>query len=371
VILNPFQPVPPPRLFGLVGRQANFYFEPSYASSRKLPVDVECTLGSQYDEQCLLNFSSEACSVPLRLDVLDPDHLNSVEPLARAEILVEAAAMPATVTVPTVIIGDSIPASGVTGQYYLDQAAAANPTGFGITPVLLGTKGPGVNRHEAIGGWDIADFAEPTGSLVAQNSFVPSGGSKFNFDYWLNRTDIAAQLPGGQPPRIVRIGLGTNTVFSLKWDDQVADECDRQLDKLDRMIGLTPDPTYGSIRASLPNAGVIIALPSPASAGQDGFGILEKNGQNRARYKRNHVIYCSKVLERYKGKEFTHRVFIDGWNIVADPVNSFNYNTTTSNAIDSEQVKRANNTVHASDVEKLIGQAIWRMDNTLVARGWV
>lgn len=355
---DPFQPILPPRIYAPIGRQVNLYFENAVATTRKLPVDVECSVGSQYGEQWLWNVQQELWSERLRFDVLDPDWLNEREPLGSAEVLLESSPMPATASVPILLIGDSIMAGGVPGQYVLDQGGGA-----GIAPVLLGTKGTGLNKHEANSGWKVGHYAEPTGSLVAQNSFIAPGGTRFNFSHWLSTV--------GQAPRIVHIGLGINAVFHLKTDELVEEECDRELDKLDRMIGLTPDPTYGSIRAGAPNCGVVIAMPTPPAFSQDGFGLVTKAAQYRDRYKRNHAIYCWKVRERYKGLEESDRVFIDGWNVMVDPVHSFNYNTTTPNAVDSEQIKRADDTVHGTDVSKLIGQAIWRMDNTLVARGWV
>jgi hypothetical protein len=352
---DPFQPVLPTRIYAPIGRQVNLYFENAIASTRRLPIDIDCSVGSQYGEQWLWNVQQEFWSERLRFDVLDPDYLNERDPLGSAEILLESAPMPSATSVPILLIGDSIMAGGVPGQYVLDQSG-------GITPVLLGTKGTGANKHEANSGWRVGNYAEPTGSLVALNSFIAPGGTRFNFSHWLGTV--------GQVPRLIHIGLGINAMFHLKRDELVVEECARDLDKLDRMIGLTPDPTYGSIRAGAPNAGVVIAMPTPPAFSQDGFGLVTKSAQYRDRYKRNHAICCWMIRERYKGLE-SERIFIDGWNVFVDPVNSFGYNTTTPNAVDNEQIKRADDTVHGTDVSKLVGQAIWRTGNALVSRALV
>lgn len=305
------EPIMPPRLYGVVGREMNAYLTELHSSVAKYAYNVDAAGASAFGRllsDCWRHKPTvPASNVQVTFQVLDPEQLNVLgSKTVRADVVV--ASGPSGATRRVCCIGDSTTNAGIYTQRLLD-VAASNASGVQVT--LVGTRGSGANKHEGRGGWTVGRYFQPTGDDIAQNPFISTPGSKFDASYYLSSTGQAA-------PDIVFWHLGINDVFGQTSDSAVNSIMDTAIDQLNRMIGVTVDATVGSWKEANANVKTLIALPIPPAGSADAFGDDYDVGQTLERYKRNIKIVAYRLAEAYKNSEAAN-IFLVPWHVAIDP----------------------------------------------------
>jgi len=359
----PWEPVLPPRLYAMVGREANVYLADMHSGAVPRAYDVTCSVGKQQRERWTGTPVTAANDVAWSVNVLDADH-GSALGTASSLLQVGSATAAAGAVRRVLCIGDSTTAEGRYTQRMLD-IAAANTGAAQLT--LLGTQGAGSNKHEGYSGWNTSNFYQSDTVSGTNNPLVTGAGNKFDLAAYLTAT-------GQSAPHIVLWHLGMNDVFAATSDAAVNAIMDTMVDQLSRMIGITADAAVGSVIESYANAVNIVAMPISPVLTQDGFDAAYGNGQTRWRYKRNITICAYRLKEAFKGAEAS-RVYLLPWNVTVDGEHGWQTATAAANTNTAMTVTRPIDALHPENrVGQLggyeqMGDAAYACINWLVATG--
>ena len=338
----PWEPVLPPRIYAMVGREANVYLRDMHSGAVPREYNVTCAVGKQQIERWTAVPVTAANDVSWSVAVRDADH-GGVLAAVTVMLQVGSTTAAAGASRRVLAIGDSTTDAGRWTQRMLD-IATANASAAQIT--LMGTRGSGANKHEGRSGWNLDQYYQSDSVSGVDNPFVTAPGNKFDMAAYLTATSQAA-------PDIVVWHLGINDVFAQETEVGVNAVMDAMIDKLQRMIGLTADAAVGSVLESNANAVNIIAMPiSPAN--QDGFAEAYANGQTRWQHKRNITIAAYRLKEAFKSSEGS-RVYLLPWNVTIDTERGFEVATAAGNANTAITATRPIDGIHPNDEAGQVG----------------
>ncbi len=356
-----YEPILPPRLYGLEGIESNVYLKDLHSGGGKFAYDVVASAlyGDHFEKRWrMIPSATPVNGGSMTFNVMDANELDVKGSVTTALWTVAHGACN-TLSRRVCCIGDSTTAAGSWTQQMLNRAAE-DTTDLQLT--LVGVKGTAPNLHEGRGGWSVARYYQPSGADVAENPFVQNEGDKFNATYYLTSTAQTA-------PDIVIWHLAINDVFGQTTDAGVNSIMDTFIQRLDEMIGIVAAADVGSWKEANANVITLIALPISPTESQDAFGYNYDNTQNRARYKRNITVAAHRLNEHYKDKE-ADNIFLLPWNVVVDSEYNFPTSTSDANQHNTTQVTRQSNSVHpATSGYYQMGDNAYAALNVLVANG--
>ena len=343
---TPFEPLLPPRWFGVqgvVGRMQTWGM--TAAGTAKAAFATGGGVGRTMDDRWAwtadIGITPDDAALPV--SVLDTDFMTE-RARGSVDIKVVGPTAAAAKAINLVCMGDS----KTNDAQYTARLLAHNATyPNGVQTTLIGTKGAGSNKHEGRDGWKVENYYEDTSAGSDTNPFI-DGAGKFDASFW--QTDNSLTVPDA-----VFIELGTNDVFAATSDAEAHLVMSRFNDQTRRIIGLTADAAVGSWKELNPDIVTILATCPPPASTQDGFGLVHyTNGQTMWRYKRNAAIATKRLIDAFSGLE-SDKVFIFPYHLVVDPVAGFDGATDGihENATGYGQM----------------GDALWAMLNVLAVEG--
>ncbi len=273
----------PSKLYALVGEELNIYFDNLVdGHDTDYVFDVECNVGMQL-ERCFRFEPTDAGSYPIAISATSRD---GVTVRKNSTIHVAAAGAGSGVSRSLIVLGDSTTNNGIAVTKLNN-----NFSGDAMHLETIGTRGTGANMHEGRSGWTFRNYFNvqiDTGAPDVFNPFYNPDTQTFDAEYYFANSGI-------EKPDWFFINLGINDVFSYSQDSVLADIIDGLNSMCDAMIT--------SIKTASPNTKIGVVLTIPPNYSQDAFGKAYKCGQNRARYKRNNVIWVDNQIRRYDNRE--------------------------------------------------------------------
>lgn len=273
----------PSKLYALVGEELNIYFDNLVdGHDTDYVFDVESNIGIQL-ERCYRFEPTEAGSYPIAISATNRD---GVTVRKNSTIYVAAAGAGSGVSRSLIVLGDSTTNNGIAITKLNN-----NFSGDAMSLETIGTRGTGVNMHEGRSGWTFRNYFNvqiDSGAPDVFNPFYNPDTQTFDAAYYFANSGVAK-------PDWFFINLGINDVFSYSQDSVLAGIIDGLNSMCDTMIS--------SIKEASPNTKIGVVLTIPPNYSQDAFGKAYKCGQNRARYKRNNVIWVDNQIKRYDNRE--------------------------------------------------------------------
>lgn len=273
----------PSKLYALVGEELNIYFDNLVdGHDTDYVFDVESNVGIQL-ERCYRFEPTEAGSYPIAISATNRD---GVTVRKNSTIYVAAAGAGSGVSRSLIVLGDSTTNNGIAITKLNN-----NFSGDAMSLETIGTRGTGVNMHEGRSGWTFSNYFNvqiDSGAPDVFNPFYNPDTQTFDAAYYFANSGVAK-------PYWFFINLGINDVFSYSQDSVLAGIIDGLNSMCDTMIS--------SIKEASPNTKIGVVLTIPPNYSQDAFGKAYKCGQNRARYKRNNVIWVDNQIKRYDNRE--------------------------------------------------------------------
>lgn len=326
-------PILPPTIYGLQGREVNMYFDNCLMMSAST-YDWDITgvaLGVQQEERWTWEATAAYAASNITVSAIDKQ---SGKILASSACTIQAVSdnAGAGMTQRCIFIGDSLTANGI----YVTELNTIAATDV-MKIELLGTKGSGDNKHEGISGWTVDLFTK------AGSPFWD--GDQVNFGWYLSTNSMPA-------PDWVCIMLGINDVFGQVDDASCINFAATEFKKLDTLIA--------SVKAANANTRIALMTPTPPSSSQDAFGANYTVNQNRARFKRNIMLWNRELIARYKGRT-AEKLYVCPTHVNLDTVNNMSRGAlATVNSRSTVTVKRQNNGVHpATEGYYQIADSVW------------
>jgi len=291
--------------------------------------DLTCTKGQQQAERWTSSGTTlTAGTTTLQVQAFLPGASSAIA-AATASLVVAAASAGTGVNRKVLIIGDSTTYSS--WSITPDGMAATLVADFVGDPMaitMIGTQGAtATKRHEGHPGWKVEDF------LGASSPFYSGGAFSFAAYMTANGFTMAAS-------DWVFINLGINDVFGATSDAAASAIVDTMITGIQAMIS--------SIHAYQAGIRIGIALTTPPSQGQDGFGHDYTCVQNRTRAKRNEGILWRGLLTAFSGLEISGKTYIVPLNVCIDTYHNMNRGTAPANSRTAATVERIINGVHPS-----------------------
>lgn len=273
----------PSKLYALVGEELNIYFDNLVdGHDTDYVFDVESNVGMQL-ERCFRFEPTEAGSYPIAISATNRDG-GTVR--KNSTIYVAASGAGSGVSRSLIVLGDSTTNNGIAITKLNN-----NFSGDAMNLETIGTRGTGANMHEGRSGWTFRNYFNvqiDSGAPDVFNPFYNPDTQTFDAAYYFANSGVAK-------PDWFFINLGINDVFSYSQDSVLAGIIDGLNSMCDTMIS--------SIKEASPNTKIGVVLTIPPNYSQDAFGKAYKCGQNRARYKRNNVIWVDNQIKRYENRE--------------------------------------------------------------------
>lgn len=312
----------PPKIYAVVGRESNVYYDNLLVDDAdKYQWSVNCNVGKQQDERFVVTPTVSGVE-----SLIVQAFLNYETPIGYHEssLVVAPNTAGSGLNRSVLYIGDSKVAAGVRTSEVL---AIADTDVMDVT--LIGTKGTGLNKHEGISGWSVAQFYSD-----ASSPFVFSGA--FNFAQYMSANSFTGVDR-------VFIDLGTNDFFNAVSDITVQSIADSCITKLEAMIAQMI--TYNA------NIKIGYVLTIPPSRHQDAFANSYGNAgtQARWRFKRNVVLWVDRLISQFKGRE-AEGIYLVPSNVALDTEHNVNKGDATPwNSRTTETTQRQSNGVHPAD----------------------
>ncbi len=273
----------PTKLYALVGEELNIYFDNLVdGHDTDYVFDVESNVGMHL-ERCFRFEPTEAGSYGIAISATNRD---GVTVRKNSTIHVAAAGAGSGVSRSLIVLGDSTTNNGIAITKLNN-----NFSGDAMNLETIGTRGTGTNMHEGRSGWTFRNYFNvqiDSGAPDVFNPFYNPDTQTFDAAYYFANSGVAK-------PDWFFINLGINDVFSYSQDSVLAGIIDGLNSMCDTMIS--------SIKEASPNTKIGVVLTIPPNYSQDAFGKAYKCGQNRARYKRNNVIWVDNQIKRYDNRE--------------------------------------------------------------------
>ena len=308
-----------PAVYAVVGHEMNVYFENLISlDANEFNWDVTCTLGRQQSERW--TYVSEASgTTTLDISVFAKGAQTALKVATQASLIVASAAAGTGLTRRLLVIGDSTTAANTT-TIELNNLFSADA--MNIT--CIGTRGTGIDLHEGVSGWTAQQhFTDVT------SAFVFSG--VFNFPQFISTNGFAGC-------DVTIINLGINDIFSAATDAGALAVAASMAGIYESMI--TSMHTYNAAMK------IGIALTSPPSYSQDGWGVSYLCGQTRWRFRRNLMILWRHLIDQFGGRTGSG-IYVVPINSNLDTVNNMpRYSPAPANSRTSVTVARQSNGVH-------------------------
>lgn len=256
---------------------------------------------------------------------------------------IKAATMSST-TRKVLAIGDSLTSNGIWLSELVNQGVDGNLTVTTVGSVTSSSVNDSDStartvKHDGIAGANLAYFY-----ANASSAFV-NGGS-FDFANYLTAQSISLSADDW-----IIICLGINDVTYKADDAEMATAWTTQKTQLDAMIA--------AFQAAVSGVRVAVALPCPPAATQHAFGDDYLAGLGRARYKRNHDLWCGYVLAEYGGREASD-IYVLPLHCCLDTENNFYSSGVAANVYNATTVTRQTNALHPAPSGSFqIGQAVY------------
>ena len=234
-------------------------------------------------ERCFRFEPTEAGSYGIAISATNRD---GVAVRKNSTIYVAAAGAGSGVSRSLIVLGDSTTNNGIAITKLNN-----NFSGDAMNLETIGTRGTGANMHEGRSGWTFRNYFNvqiDSGAPDVFNPFYNPDTQTFDAAYYFASSGVAK-------PDWFFINLGINDVFSYSQDSILAGIIAGLNSMCDTMIS--------SIKEASPNTKIGVVLTIPPNYSQDAFGKAYKCGQNRARYKRNNVIWVDNQIKRYDNRE--------------------------------------------------------------------
>lgn len=284
--------VPPPEIYGVIGKEVNTYFnnfifgDLESVAIRKYHGEGNCFSdkiqhipSSQYKGACKLeitdlkNYNNKIAELDLKFNFVQA---NSGDGITRK----------------VMIIGDSLVEAGKTTGELVNLFSSDV-----MNIELVGTKGSGTNKHEGRSGWSSYDYLSTKTFNNSTNAFLNTSNN-FDFSYYMT------QNPTLEKPDWIFIQLGINDTFRPMNGTKIEDN-------IQTMIN--------SIHAYDANIKVGVALAPMVNSQQDSWADGTNGGQDRKKFL---IDLYERVIEKFKERE-DEKIFIVPTNTCIDTVNNF------------------------------------------------
>ncbi|WP_392454803.1 SGNH/GDSL hydrolase family protein [Chryseomicrobium aureum] len=313
----------PSKLYGLVGKEVNIYFD-NIISGKDTDYDFEVVSSKGMQLGHVWRFVPDVAeSRPVTINVYKNGKLVAS---ADTTVIVSATSVGSGITKRMLTIGDStvnsqgLNESGVSVNNLVSRKLLENFSSDVMGVESLGTLGASPNNHEGRSGWTAKNYLENASIGATVNAFLNPATSTFDFSYYMSNSSIAV-------PDYVVINLGINDVFSLTTDEAVNAEIELIKSRYDTMIA--------SIKAYSSTIKIGIAVTIPPNYSQDAFGKAYNSGQTRTRYKRNNMLWVRKLIASFKGRE-AELIYLIPLNVNIDTRYNYGIEQTAVNARNSE-----------------------------------
>lgn len=310
----------PQKIYAYVGYELNIYFENLVEDWEQYHWDVTCTKGRQMERG--YNITPTASDVGTYEIAIKMYLSDTVFKSVSASLIISATSNGSGTTKKVIILGDSTTNNGI-AVTKLNQ----NFENDSMHIQTLGTRGTAPNNHEGRSGWRFSSYFQPSTDPGVENPWYNPNTQTFDASYYFTQTGIAK-------PDWLFINLGINDTFGYANDASLDSGITTIMQQCDAMIASIKDAGSG-IKVGL-------CLTIPPNHSQDAFGKAYQCGQTRDRYKRNNVIWVSKLIDEYDGRE-NERIYLipiytnldTVWNMGMEtlPVNARNTEDTYQSPI--------------------------------------
>lgn len=363
------QAILPPRLYGQIGKEANFYFDGMTVGRGQREWDAvpDSTLAPnciQFDECVRVTPTAARTNRTITFNCYDPDR-ETIRAFGTARY--DAVARDATGghVIPLLTIGDSHTQFGAYLRRMLDRSAE-NP--LGVQYNLLGTRGTAPVKHEGVAGIQAGQWYGISGIFGdgSPNRFR-TGGVFDAATYAAAAAPVNSTAMGGLAgvqPKVLLIHLGHNAMLLGGGvnDYSAISAAYAEISYIDYMLGIPPDtnvpaPAVGTVPFSTPwgtapgvyagGTRVIICFPMNSAYHQDamGYGSYGLSGTTLYRFRRNQRIFNA-MLRRHFAPRFADGIILVGLHICNDPFNGYKILTARASATSEWTVNRQFDAVH-------------------------
>lgn len=269
----------PSKLYAVVGKELNVYFDNIVERAGRFTFDVTCTKGRQMARGFSITpIADDVGTYTLTLDVYD-----GTEKVATAttSLTIVAADAGDGDTATFILMGDST-VNGTDTQIVNNFSTDA----MGVTS--LGTRGTAPASHEGRTGWTFQYYYNSATVASVANPFYNPSTSKFDAGYYYTQNSITA-------PDWFFIQLGINDVFTITNDVDLMTKINSCKTQCNHFIS--------SIQAANASTKIGVAVTIPPNTSQDAFGKAYGCGQTRDRYRRNNLLFAQSLIDAYGGME--------------------------------------------------------------------
>ena len=308
----------PPKLYALVGKEMNVYFDNLMIDDAdKYDFFVKTTLGKQQSERWTVTptvAATTAITFQLYKDAADRGN-----PLTEAvtSLVVAPTTSGSGLTKTYLQIGDSTTKGMIeTGELQaLFGADAMNLT-------QIGTQGTAPNKHEG--------YPTKTTEYVTTQTALANGGV-FDFENYMTTQGYAGV-------DYVGIHLGINDMYQWQSDAGANGQITATLARFEEMVA--------SIHAYNPAIKIGFLVTIPPAKTEESFA--NDTGMTRWRYKRNVLLLAAKIIKQFKNRE-ANNVYLVPFNCNLDTLNNFGSNSVAVNSRNTTLVTRQNNALHPNN----------------------
>ena len=307
----------PKTIYAVTGKELNIYFDNICEDSEKYRFDVTCTKGSQMERGYQFTPSDDdAGTYTLTIDVYLDENIIAT---AETSLVVSTANKGSGETVSFIIMGDST----VNGT---DTQIVNDFSGDVMSVTSKGTRGTSPALHEGRTGWTFQYYYNSVEIGGISNAFYNPSTHLFDANYYFSNSGVTA-------PDWFLIQLGINDVFLSASDKEVISKLNSCITQCNAMIS--------SLKSAVAGIKIGIAITIPPNKSQDAFGKAYGCGQTRSRYKRNNLMFASKLIDIYDNREDE--------NIYIVPI-FMNLDTTYNMGLESTPVNARNTITYESPI---------------------
>ena len=299
----------PSKVYATIGTEMNIYFD-NLVDGKDTDYDFNttCTVGMQLERGFRITASTAGT---YSLTITATRKSDKAKVSKTASLIVASANAGSGTTASIIVLGDSTTDAG-TPISKLHE----NFTGDAMSVETLGTRGASPNNHEGRSGWKFDFYMNNQTVSQVTNAFYNPSTSKFDASYYFANSGVAK-------PDYFVINLGINDVFGPETERNLYTIIEEKIDQCDAMIS--------SVQTASPSTAVVVCLTIPPNYSQDAFGKEYKNGQTRARYKRNNILWVQRLIEEYDNRE-SEGIYVCPINLSLDTIYNMGFETIPVNA---------------------------------------